>query len=754
MDAAAAAVGEKRPAPDSEVDAVAPEGNDNNDNDAAALAEVSGAEVRPDEDEVAGDAEEGRPKLTILNAGQHLMNKKVKVQLVRNKIKHHKTVKVTKLSHAVVYFDTKEDLELARPVMETIKNRNGDLWKVVDYIRPSSDLKDYQDRGENGSKRKRARREGADGKKSGNEDGEQEPEAERTAASSTIPWASIPYEEQLVKKQFWASAMIRRVLRRLVKTEKGGSATPMEWTEDIRRQFDGRGRNVEGPQPGDEALKTRIGMIPGAPCPLEKIIASPQQEGYRNKCSFTIGRDSEGKVAVGFRVSAFKMGSVRVGRLEDCIHVPKAAREFALALEKHISESSKLAPFDLEDKSGFWQTCTVRYFESTKSLLACLVVSTKKEETETVDQELKAITEALIAQTYDGVELQSFSVIKPEANQLPGPNDEVVLLHGKPCIIDHVDGLDFEVSPNAFFQVNSSCAEALFQKIREWTWYAPGEEVPAEAKNLAPAPEGNPNGPTVLDVCCGTGTIGMCMARSAKHVVGVDMVEDGIKDARRNAELNNIKNTTFVASKIEDVVNDLLRGMHNITNRPSSKDFTPPEGLEDARKYIVEAGDAGLVAIVDPPRAGLHKRVIRELRVCDQITNLIYVSCDAELALTNFIDLCRREHGQRPGKPFRPVRAIPVDLFPHTPHCELIIQFEKITDAKTHKEYVAEQKAAKESTDAFLGKKTTTETEDKTEETTEAPATAADDKAENTTSAADDTAAAPAEASEPSAMQE
>ncbi|GBG29483.1 tRNA uracil54-C5-methyltransferase-like [Hondaea fermentalgiana] len=675
------------------------------------LAGMPRGEVRPDEDE-AGGPEEGRSKLCILNAGERVMNKKIKLALVRNNIKFHKTEKSTRMATAIVYFDTKEDMEAAREALPKINNKAGEPFKVGDYIRGSTKLEDFQNGGDGrGGKRKKARH-----NKGQDNEANAQPEKEKTAASSTIPWSSIPYEEQLVKKQFWASMLLRRILRRLIKAESKGSAEPMEWTSQVREQFNCRSKDATGPQVGDDALKTRVGFVPGAPCTLDKIIASPDQTGYRNKCTFTIGKDAEDKVAVGFRVSSFKQGSVRVGRLDDCIHVPAAARTFAERLEAVVA-ASPLPVFDLEEKTGFWQTCTVRYFASTKSLLACLVVSVRTvADAELIDAELKRATDELVAAgPYDDAPLKSVSVIKLESGQNAGPNDKPILLHGEPTIIDRVDGLDFEVSATAFFQVNSGGAEVLFDKIREWAQNPPSanaakavennatedgkEEKAAEPEAKAEESQvsgGDPQGPVVFDVCCGTGTIGLCMARAAKHVVGVDMVEDGIKDARHNAKLNKISNTTFVASKIEDVVTDLLRGQDS--NRSGSKprpaDYVPPEGLEEARQHIVDAGEAGLVAIVDPPRAGLHKRVIRELRVCNHITNLIYVSCDANLALDNFVDLCRREHGQRPGKPFRPVRAIPVDLFPHTDHCELIIQFEKITDGLTDKEQKAAQRAA------------------------------------------------------------
>jgi tRNA (uracil-5-)-methyltransferase len=164
--------------------------------------------------------------------------------------------------------------------------------------------------------------------------------------------------------------------------------------------------------------------------------------------------------------------------------------------------------------------------------------------------------------------------------------------------------------------------------------------------------ESNPN-TTLLDVCCGTGTIGISVANKCGQVLGIEMVESAVQDARENAELNGLSHKCeFFAGKAEDII-DVVIGKAKFEN---------------------------IVAIVDPPRNGVHQRVLLLLRKCEKIKTLIYVSCDAKQAMKNFIDLARPPSKMYKGSPFHPKRIIPVDMFPHCHQTELVILFERQQD--------------------------------------------------------------------------
>ena len=203
------------------------------------------------------------------------------------------------------------------------------------------------------------------------------------------------------------------------------------------------------------------------------------------------------------------------------------------------------------------------------------------------------------------------------------------LLHGEPHIFEDVLDLRFRISPDAFFQVNTSGAEVLYRVVRELS-QAAGDTV-------------------LLDVCCGTGTIGLSLARHVSKVIGVEIVQKAIEDARWNAAFNGISNCEFHSGKAEAVIPALL------------------SSWEDARP---------LVAVVNPSWAGIHHRVVKAIRSCRAIRRLLYISCKPEgEAMRNFLELCCPPDPRKKleGEPFAPALAVPVDMFPHTAHCELVL---------------------------------------------------------------------------------
>ncbi|CAG8791151.1 15536_t:CDS:2, partial [Racocetra persica] len=158
-----------------------------------------------------------------------------------------------------------------------------------------------------------------------------------------------------------------------------------------------------------------------------------------------------------------------------------------------------------------------------------------------------------------------------------------------------------------------------------------------------------------IDMCCGTGTIGIALSKSLGNkidkVIGIELCEEAVEDAKFNAKLNGISNSEYILGPVEKNLKTL---------------------------YSYKNADAGTaVAIVDPPRAGVHKNVIKALRECKAIDYFLYVSCDCNLATQNFIDLCRPTTNNFPGIPFKPARAVGIDLFPHAKQVELLIEFHR-----------------------------------------------------------------------------
>lgn len=202
-------------------------------------------------------------------------------------------------------------------------------------------------------------------------------------------------------------------------------------------------------------------------------------------------------------------------------------------------------------------------------------------------------------------------------------------------------GFKFRISPDAFFQVNQAAAEVLYSTVRDLC-------VPQQSVQENGAKVG-----TLLDVCCGTGAIGITTSPKVDRVIGIELIEQAVEDAQHNASLNNALNCKFIPGKAEVVLPGLVSQL-------------------DSRDPVV--------AVVNPSRAGLHHKVVRALRNQPDIRRLVFVSCkpDGEV-MRNFRELCCAPDQQKKltGEAFSPSLAQPVDMFPHTAHCELVLLFER-----------------------------------------------------------------------------
>ncbi|TMW43186.1 hypothetical protein DOY81_011735 [Sarcophaga bullata] len=257
-----------------------------------------------------------------------------------------------------------------------------------------------------------------------------------------------------------------------------------------------------------------------------------------------------------------------------------------------------------------------------------------------------------------------------EVGQIVSPVEHLM---GTTHITDIIHNLEFRISPLAFFQINTASANVLYQK----------------AIDLA-APKENS---TVLDICCGTGTIALAFAKHCKQVLGVEIIPDAIKDAEYNAKKNNIQNCKFYAGNANDYIQSMVKEVVYGT--------APGETLD-------------LVAIVDPPRSGLHHRSILAIRAATAIKRLVYISCNPKRAQRNWIELGRYESKQYKGEPFYPVTAVAVDMFPHTTHTEMIVLFERME--KEEKKNTADVKETKPEEEDNKQKEEKEVTENVTEE--------------------------------------
>jgi len=228
-----------------------------------------------------------------------------------------------------------------------------------------------------------------------------------------------------------------------------------------------------------------------------------------------------------------------------------------------------------------------------------------------------------------------FLQLNDAASDAAQPGAPLLHVHGSERLEMPLLGLRFEIGPLSFFQTNPVTCELLYE--RALSWLCP------DIKAL------------VLDVCCGVGTIGLCVARRCQKVVGIELVPEAAESARQNAALNGIKNADFHAGKAEDVL---------------------PAILDDELRALGD--DCEVCAIVDPPRPGLHRDVLQALRDCKQLSRIVYISCNPDSLADDVVKLTAVRDGE---DPFVPVRAVAVDMFPHTVHVEMVLLLERASRA-------------------------------------------------------------------------
>ena len=194
-------------------------------------------------------------------------------------------------------------------------------------------------------------------------------------------------------------------------------------------------------------------------------------------------------------------------------------------------------------------------------------------------------------------------------------------IYGLATITDTLCGIEFRISPESFFQVNPVQTEKLYAKALEF----------ADLDKTM----------TVMDIYCGIGTISLCAAKKAKRVIGVEIVERAIDDAKENAKLNEISNAEFYARGAEKIV-----------------------------PYLVKSGEVPDVVILDPPRKGSDEKTLGAI-LRSKPERIVYVSC-------NPATLARDARFLSDGG-YTVSKAAAVDLFPHTSHIETVVLMSKVS---------------------------------------------------------------------------
>ena len=341
-----------------------------------------------------------------------------------------------------------------------------------------------------------------------------------------------------------------------------------------------------------DALR-RIGHLDGFE--LEAIVAADEPWRYRNKLEYSFGTGSAGELTLGFHAP----GSwERIDHIDDCLLASEAGNEARRAV-LDWARARELKALDRRGRTGFLRNLVVREGRRSGQIQLRLI---------TTDGELDG--ESLAAAT--GVHSLLWTRTDAVAESSSGGRTE--LIAGSYSFDERLCGLELAISPEAFFQTNTEMAERLYGLV-------------AEACDLHGWERG-------FDLFCGTGTIGLSLARRAGHVFGVEIVPRAVADAIENAKRNDITNASFFAG-------DVRLSMRELRERAGRPD----------------------VVIIDPPRAGLSQKIVRRI-IETSPKRIVYVSCNPTTLAPNAAQL--GEAG------WRLERVTPLDMFPQTPHIECV----------------------------------------------------------------------------------
>jgi 23S rRNA (uracil1939-C5)-methyltransferase len=342
------------------------------------------------------------------------------------------------------------------------------------------------------------------------------------------------------------------------------------------------------------------------------IFAANHTEHYRNKLEFTFSNKrwlSAEEIEAQAQHDRHALGFHRPGYLDKVVDIthcylqptPSNAIRNTLA---QFAKAHGFSFYDLRQHSGLLRNLVIRTTTTGEVMAIVQFGEAAADKIEQVMHHLQTQFPQLTSLQY---------VVNTKKNEtfydLP-----VHLYHGQSYITEQLNGLKFQIGPKSFFQTNTVQAQVLYRKIQELADLHDDE--------------------IVYDLYTGVGSIAIFLSQYVSHIVGIDVTEAAITDAQVNAKLNDVVNTTFVAGEVEQLLNAQFLSTHG-------------------KPHVI---------ITNPPRAGMHPRVIKQLlRMAPK--RIVYVSCNPATQARDIVLL---------GEQYRLITSQPIDMFPHTSHVENI----------------------------------------------------------------------------------
>ncbi len=357
----------------------------------------------------------------------------------------------------------------------------------------------------------------------------------------------------------------------------------------------------------------RIGKV--ALPEIMPIIGAELTTRYRNKMEYTFSNKrfllpqelNNPEVSADENVAGFHARGFfdKVVPIYEC-HLQNEPTNYLRLAVLEYAKQHGLTHYDIRNHAGYLRNLTIR-IAITGEIMANIVVGYEDKKTriallEFIQNKFPEITTLLY--TINPKWNDSLFDLEPQ------------IFSGKGYITEKLEDFEFKISPKSFFQTNTRQAEKLYKVTREF----------AELNGTQ----------TVYDLYCGTGSIGIFVSKLAKKIVGVEVVEDAVADAKENSLLNHLENAAFFAGDVIAICDDA---------------FFETYGSPD-------------VIITDPPRAGMHEKLVRKLlEIAAPV--IVYVSCNPA---TQARDLALLD------EKYIVTKVQPVDMFPHTLHIENVVQ--------------------------------------------------------------------------------
>jgi len=346
---------------------------------------------------------------------------------------------------------------------------------------------------------------------------------------------------------------------------------------------------------------------------LCNILPSPQIWYYRNKMEFIVGKEKSGRIVCGLRE---RNKFYKIVDLSECRISFEETKDILDSVRIWVKENS-VEPYDLISHKGKIRYIVVKKSKSMSKIMLNIVVTGTKYQIEHNEQNLfKSFVE-------ECKKIPNVSSVYLSINNKLSDNavaEEVIHLYGEKYIVEEINGVLYKVYPQTFLQTNSYCCSLLYKSV------------------LDEIDEGN-----ILDIYCGSGGVTLQIVKhknSVDKIIGVDSSQENINAAIENCELNNCsKNIEFVNSTAEEFIQKLWKS-----------------------KFLTNLS----TIIVDPPRPGLSKKV-KSILLNLAVNKIIYISCNPNTLYEDLKIL---------NKFYKIKKLVPIDMFPHTPHIEVVCVLE------------------------------------------------------------------------------